>query len=158
MHCWRAIKQSFILNSKGKILSFVHAINLQDELLLYGHGQNVQPTVDHLDKFLIREDVTLEDATGDWTGLFVSGATSDNSLTQLVGELPPKNRFRQDKFSFFDSNKPIEGNIDFVFAELFLLWIVFTATLVLESLILDVRWDQPIIIKNVFLKVHMARV
>lgn len=85
--------EAFILNSKGKILNFVHAINMQDELLLYGHGQDVQPTVEHLDKFLIREDVTLEDATGDWTGLFVSGAASYSSLTQLAGKLPTKNRF-----------------------------------------------------------------
>lgn len=101
--------EAFVLNSKGKILSFVHAINLQDELLLYGHGQNVQPTVDHLDKFLIREDVTLEDATGDWTGLFVSGATSEISLTQLVGELPPKNRFRQ---ATIQNQEVILGNLE----------------------------------------------
>lgn len=85
--------EAFILNSKGKILNFVHAINMHEELFLFGHGKTVQPTVDHLDKFLIREDVVLEDETANWTGLFVSGKKSKDSLLQLTEQLPHKNEF-----------------------------------------------------------------
>lgn len=87
--------EAFILNSKGKILNFVHALNLQDELLLFGHGINVQPTVDHLDKYLIREEVTLEDATANWAGLFVRGNTADERLTQLAGAVPAENKVQR---------------------------------------------------------------
>ncbi|MDG1510683.1 MAG: hypothetical protein P8R31_03240 [Mariniblastus sp.] len=104
--------EAFILNSKGKILKFVHAINLQDELFLFGHGINVQPTVDHLDKYLIREEVTLEDATANWAGLFVRGNTADECLTQLAGALPAENKVQRVEFEnheIFVANLEIAG-------------------------------------------------
>ena len=37
--------EAFVLNSKGKILGFVHAIALDDELLLTGHGDQAPTTL-----------------------------------------------------------------------------------------------------------------
>lgn len=93
--------EAFILNSKGKILNFVHAINLPDELLLYSNGTNVEPTIAHLDMFLIREDVAIEDATTKWTGLFISGEKSEECLAKLGVELPEKNRFQRSQCQHF---------------------------------------------------------
>ncbi|MDB4460271.1 hypothetical protein N9048_00930 [bacterium] len=101
--------ETFILNSKGKILNFVHVINMHDELFLYGHGTNVQPTVDHLDKFLIREDVTLEDTTANWAGLFVSGKKSVDCLSQLTDTLPRENEFHQVQLQ---NHKVLIGNLE----------------------------------------------
>ena len=104
--------EAFILNTKGKILNFVHVINLPDELLLFGHGRNVQTTIDHLDKYLIREEVTLEDATADWAGLFVKGNAAEDYLTQLTSNLPSKNKVQKvqlNNHEIFLANLEIAG-------------------------------------------------
>ena len=101
--------EAFILNSKGKILDFVHAINIHEELFLFRHGKTVQPTVDHLDKFLIREDVVLKDETANWIGLFVSGKKSKDSLLQLTKQLPQKNEFRSIQLQ---NNEMLLGNVE----------------------------------------------
>ena len=65
--------EAFVLNSKGKILGFVHAIATDDELLLTGHGDQAATLIAHLDMYLIREDVELADATQEFAAVFVCG-------------------------------------------------------------------------------------
>lgn len=86
------VREAFVLNTKGKLLGFVHVIATADQLLLTGHGDQSQTLIDHLDKYLIREDVEMTDRTPELGSIFVSGAKAAERLTELCGELPELNR------------------------------------------------------------------
>ncbi len=82
--------EAFVLNTKGKILGFVHALAQENELLLTGHGSQSSSLISHLDKFLIREDVELVDVSQGFASLFIcsDGSTRLSELTAL----PEKNK------------------------------------------------------------------
>lgn len=88
----------FVLNSKGKILGFLHAISTADELLLTGHSNQAETLIAHLDKFVIREDVELSDATQELGSVFVCGEQASHVLSTIGIESPPKNCNRQALF------------------------------------------------------------
>lgn len=67
------ICEAFVLNTKGKILGFMHVAAGADELLLLGHGSQAPTLIQHLDMYLIREDVSLSDASDDYASFFVPG-------------------------------------------------------------------------------------
>ena len=83
--------EAFVLNEKGKILAYVHVIAAPDELMLTGHGDQAKTLISHLDKYLIREGVTLTDATQEIGSLFVRGEKTIELLSVLDGELPGRN-------------------------------------------------------------------
>ena len=83
--------EAFVLNSKGKILGFVHALAMADELLLTGHGAQAAGLIAHLDMYLIREDVELSDATDELTSIFVSGDQAKDKLASIGIETPAEN-------------------------------------------------------------------
>lgn len=87
------ICEAFVLNSKGKTIGFVHALAGEDELWLVGHGNQAGTLVQHLDMYLIREDVTLEDVTQQFASIFVCGSRASEKLASIGWELPGSNRF-----------------------------------------------------------------
>ena len=58
--------EAFVLNGKGKILGFVHVAALADRLLLAGAGAQAKALIEHLDKYIIREDVAVEDVSNSY--------------------------------------------------------------------------------------------
>ena len=85
--------EAMVLNTKGKILGFVNAVATEDELLLTGNDDQAPKIIEHLDKYLIREDVELKNRTGELAGIFVclTGNTSD-LLANVLGSLPEQNQ------------------------------------------------------------------
>ena len=81
-----------MLNEKGKLLGYVHVVANDTELLLTGHGQQSQVLIQHLDKYIIREDVELSDRTDELRAVFVCGDQATQCLAELFGELPGLNR------------------------------------------------------------------
>ena len=84
--------EAFVLNEKGKLLGYTHVIASKDELLLTGHGQQSQILIDHLDKYIIRDDVELSNPTEELGAIFVCGDQASQRLSQLTAELPENNR------------------------------------------------------------------
>ena len=84
--------EAFVLNEKGKLLGYVHVVANDTELLLTGHGQQSQVLIQHLDKYIIREDVELSDRTDELRAVFVCGDQATQCLAELFGELPGLNR------------------------------------------------------------------
>ena len=84
--------EAFVLNGKGKILGYVHVLALEKELLLTGHGDQSSVLIEHLDKYVIREDVELANRTDDFVSVFVCGQASIEKLAGLVSELPDANK------------------------------------------------------------------
>jgi folate-binding protein YgfZ len=71
----------------------VHAVAGENELLLLGHGDQSETLIQHLDKFLIREDVSLSDGAEDFASLFVCGKSAAETLRSLIADLPAENHF-----------------------------------------------------------------
>ena len=56
--------EAFVLNGKGKTMAFVHALAFDDALWLVGaDAAAAKPLMEHLDRYIIREDVQLADLT-----------------------------------------------------------------------------------------------
>ena len=56
--------EAFVLNGKGKTMAFVHALAFDDAIWLVGAvATTAKSLMEHLDRYIIREDVTLADLT-----------------------------------------------------------------------------------------------
>jgi folate-binding protein YgfZ len=64
--------EAFILNVKGKILGHVTVDCREDELALVTVPNQADAITPHLDRYVIREDVQLRDASGERAYLYVS--------------------------------------------------------------------------------------
>ena len=52
--------EAFILDGKGKILFHVHVLNAKDALWLHSVAKDADQMIEHLDKYLLRDDVQME--------------------------------------------------------------------------------------------------
>src|SRR5712692_8434989 len=66
---------AFFLNAQGRILADVNLLVLPDRILLDLEPELRERVYQHLDKYIIADDVTLEDASDAWTALDVEGPT-----------------------------------------------------------------------------------
>ena len=66
------LQEAFVLDSRGKILVFCHLLHIDSELYLTSaSSENSQSLMQHLDKYIIREDVRLEDLSSDYSSIFI---------------------------------------------------------------------------------------
>ena len=74
------VREAFILDSRGKTLSFGHVLRLQTEILwTAADREHAALLSDHLDKYIIREKVAVEDLSGSWCAAIETMAP-DNGL------------------------------------------------------------------------------
>ncbi len=85
--------EALILNAKGKLLSHVYLMSGDNQLLLNTTGRQFNAIHDHLDKYIMREDVSLTDASASLTTMFVAGPDSEVKLRLLFGKVPDLNGF-----------------------------------------------------------------
>jgi folate-binding protein YgfZ len=80
--------EAFFTNVKGKIVGHGVLNCCEDEVVFVGvPGQGLR-LVEHLDRYVIREDVTLRDTTGERTYLLVAGGRLDgNSSTTISWDI-----------------------------------------------------------------------
>ena len=76
--------EAFILDGKGKILFHVYVLNADKELWLFSVADDGDAIIEHLDKYLLRDDVQMTSVT-DRRLNFIMGGQSPN----LIGELSP---------------------------------------------------------------------
>src|ERR1035441_4371789 len=72
---------AFFLTAQGRILADVNVLCRQDSFLLDTEPETLQRLVEHLDKFIIADDVTLEDLTPALATITVEGPKSPDVLT-----------------------------------------------------------------------------
>jgi aminomethyltransferase len=68
---------AFFLNAQGRILSDSHILCRPDHLLLDTEPESHETLYEHLDRFIIADDVTIEDARTDLYVVAVEGPRSD---------------------------------------------------------------------------------
>lgn len=81
--------EAFLCNVQGKIVGYVFVFCTPDSLVLESTaGQNLR-LMEHLDRYLIREDVTLTDRTTDWSEWLLAGPEAPDVLRKLGVASPP---------------------------------------------------------------------
>lgn len=75
--------EAFLLNAKGHVLFYVNVWRRPESLVVESGGGRGATLVAHLDKYLIREQVTLADRSADWDELLVAGPQAAAAIADL---------------------------------------------------------------------------
>lgn len=79
---------AFFLNAQGRILSDVTILALDDHLLLDVEPDRAAFVHEHLDKYIIADDVTLENATDSQTTLALEGPAAGEIMESIGAPVP----------------------------------------------------------------------
>ena len=79
---------AFFLNAQGRILGDVNLYCFDDRLLLDTEPETRETLYQHLDKFIIADDATLDDATGRTFALGLEGPESEAVLAAISAPIP----------------------------------------------------------------------
>ena len=79
---------AFFLNAQGRILGDVNIFCREDSFLLDTEPETRQKLYDHIDRYIIADDVTLEDATGEMATIAIEGPQSAAVLERLGAPVP----------------------------------------------------------------------
>jgi folate-binding protein YgfZ len=79
---------ALFLNAQGRILADALIYNLGDRLLLDTEPELREKLQDHLDKYIIADDVYLEDVTAGWAAIGLEGPESFSRTAELGWPVP----------------------------------------------------------------------
>ena len=79
---------AFFLNAQGRILGDVNLFCFEDHFLLDTEPETRQKLLDHLDRYIIADDVTLEDLTEGMATIAVEGPKAASVLQKLGAPIP----------------------------------------------------------------------
>ena len=79
---------AFFLTAQGRIIADANIYNLGDSLWLDTEAETRQKLLVHLDKYIIADDVTLEDETESWAAFGVEGPEAPDTAAALGVEIP----------------------------------------------------------------------
>src|SRR5437868_9801799 len=74
---------AFFLNAQGRILGDVNLFCFEDSFLLDTEPETRQKLFEHLDRYIIADDVTLEDQTNETATIAIEGPQAPALLAQL---------------------------------------------------------------------------
>ena len=89
------VASPFVTNVQGKILAYVWALILEDAVWLLGAPEGGQSLIAHLDRYLIREDVTLAEVTADWATHLGFGEEVESKWSALASLSEPLSHFAE---------------------------------------------------------------
>jgi folate-binding protein YgfZ len=79
---------AFFLNAQGRILGDVNLFCFEEHFLLDTEPETRQKLFEHLDRYIIADDVTLEDLTGEMATIAVEGPQAASVLEKLDAPIP----------------------------------------------------------------------
>ena len=79
---------AFFLNAQGHIQADAELRVCQDHVLIETEPEAAGTLLRHLERFIIMDDVTLEDATASLAAIALEGPRSDAVAAEVFGELP----------------------------------------------------------------------
>ncbi|MFL6416683.1 MAG: YgfZ/GcvT domain-containing protein [Bryobacteraceae bacterium] len=79
---------AFFLTAQGRIIGDANIYNLGDSLWLDTESETREKLLSHLDKYIIADDVTLEDETEIWAVIGVEGPDALDSVAPLGRDVP----------------------------------------------------------------------
>ncbi len=81
---------AFFLNAQGRILADAYIYDLQDSILLDTEPETATKLLDHLDKYIIADDVELQDETDQWFAVGLEGPQSIDCAIGMGLAVPEK--------------------------------------------------------------------
>jgi folate-binding protein YgfZ len=78
----------FFLNAQGRILADANLFCFEDHLLLDTEPETRQKIFEHLDRYIIADDVTLEDVTETTAAIAIDGPQAGSVLSALGADVP----------------------------------------------------------------------
>jgi len=82
------VREAFVLNGKGKTIGHLNVLNLPDCLMLVGPGEQAAGLMQHLDMYIIRDDVQLEDRSAATSSFLIAGRRSSERIAGLFDTSP----------------------------------------------------------------------
>jgi folate-binding protein YgfZ len=79
---------AFFLNAQGRILGDVNLFRFEEHFLLDTEPETRQKLLEHLDRYIIADDVTLEDLTEEMATIAIEGPHAANVLEGLGAPIP----------------------------------------------------------------------
>jgi len=79
---------AFFLNAQGRILADAHIYNLGESLLLDTEPEITQKLMEHLDKYIIADDVTLTNESENLAAIGVEGPQSEIAMASINAPVP----------------------------------------------------------------------
>ena len=79
---------AFFLNAQGRILGDANIFCREDSFLLDTEPETRQKLYEHIDRYIIADDVTLEDLTGELSTIAIEGPQSAAVLERLGAPIP----------------------------------------------------------------------
>jgi folate-binding protein YgfZ len=79
---------AFFLNAQGRILADAYVLCFEDHFLLDTEPETRQKVFEHLDHYIIADDVTIEDVTADTFALGLEGPKSSDTAGRAGMEAP----------------------------------------------------------------------
>ena len=79
---------AFFLSAQGRILADVNILCFEDYLLLDTEPETRTKVYEHLDRYIIADDVTLEDQTDQIATLAIEGPNAAAALAELGAPIP----------------------------------------------------------------------
>jgi tRNA-modifying protein YgfZ len=79
---------AFFLNAQGRILGDVNLFCFEDHFLLDTEPETRHKLFDHLDRYIIADDVTLSDETENIATISIEGPQAAQTLTHLCSPVP----------------------------------------------------------------------
>lgn len=80
---------AFFLNAQGRILGDVNLFCFEEHFLLDTEPETRQKLFEHLERYIIADDVTLEDLTGELATIAIEGPQAAGVLEKLGAPVPP---------------------------------------------------------------------
>jgi folate-binding protein YgfZ len=79
---------TFFLNAQGRILGDANVYNLGDSLLLDTERETGRKLFEHLDKYIIADDVTLTDETSVLAAIAIEGPSAEDAIKTIGAPVP----------------------------------------------------------------------
>jgi folate-binding protein YgfZ len=108
---------AFFLNAQGRILGDVNLFCLEEHFLLDTEPETRQKLFEHVDRYIIADDVTLEDLTEEMATIAVEGPQAASVLAKLgapIPETPYQTRAWGDRITARVSSTGSEGYFVFL--------------------------------------------
>ena len=81
---------AFFLTAQGRILADAYIYNRGEEFWLDTEPETAKKLFEHLDKYIIADDITLEDCTESWMALGIEGPQSLEFAGKIDCPIPPE--------------------------------------------------------------------
>ena len=79
---------TFFLNAQGRILADAVIWGFEDHLLIDTEPEQRSKILEHLDRYIIADDVTLEDITDQTGAILIGGPEAESTLKQMGAPIP----------------------------------------------------------------------